>query len=56
MEPTVINATKAQGIYLQRNNSIYTQEEIKAIRYFLDAFLFKYQLANYTLEELLGNA
>ena len=52
MEPTVVKVTQAQEAYLQRNNEIYTQDEMETIRYFLDAFLYKYQIANYSLEQL----
>ena len=52
MEPTVVKATKAQEVYLRNNCDIYTQDETEAIRYFLDAFLYKYQVANFSLEQL----
>ena len=52
MNPTVTKATKAQEIYLQSNSNLYTGDEMATIRYFLDAFLYKFQLANYSLEQL----
>ena len=52
MEPTVVKASKAQEVYLRRNCEIYTQDETEAIRYFLDAFLYKYQITNFCLEQL----
>ncbi len=45
--------TKAgQEIYLRNNVTFYSESESKNVRYFLDTFLFKYQLANYRLEQL----
>ena len=52
MGPTVTKTTKAQEVYLRNNSEIYTEDEIEKIRYFLGAFLYKFQLANYSLEQL----
>ena len=42
----------AQEIYLRNNVSLFSESESETVRYFLDAFLYKYQLANYSLEQL----
>lgn len=52
MEPVVLKTKAAQGIFLSKHTSVYSESEVKIIRYFLDAFLYKYQLANYSLEQL----
>lgn len=52
MEFTVRKTAEAQEVYLRKNSGIYTEDEIANIRYFLDALLYKYQLANYSLEQL----
>lgn len=52
MKPTVMKTKAAQEIYLTRNAILYSEKETEAVRYFLDAFLYKYQLANYSLEQL----
>ena len=52
MEYTVRKTAEAQKVYLRTNSSIYTEDEIATIHYFLDAFFYKYQLANYSLEQL----
>ena len=52
MEFTVRKTTEAQEVYLHKSSKIYSEDEIANIRYFLDALLYKYQLANYSLEQL----
>ena len=42
MEPTVMKTKAAQERYLKSNNTLYTASESKNVRYFLDAFLYKY--------------
>ena len=42
----------AQDSYLMSNAALYSNNERETVRYFLDAFLYKYQLANYSLEQL----
>ena len=52
MEPTVLKTKAAQEIYLRNSATLYSDRETETVRYFLDAFLYKYQLANYSLEQL----
>ena len=52
MNATVVKTSKAQEVYLHKNSIHYSDDELATIRYFLDAFLYKYQLANYSLEQL----
>ena len=52
MKPLVDKTTAAQEVYIRRNAEVYSDGEQKNVRYFLDAFLYKYQLANYSLEQL----
>ena len=42
----------AQEVCLINNASLYSEIETETVRYFLVAFLYKYQLANYSLEQL----
>ncbi len=52
MEPTVLKTKAAQETYLANNRGIYEDDEIATLQYFLDAFLYKFQLANFSLEQL----
>ena len=52
MLPTVMKTKAAQTIYLRNNATLYSEIEREKLRYFLDAFLYKYRLANYSLEQL----
>ena len=52
MQPTVEKTRAAHRIYVGKNASLYTDDEIKIIQHFLDAFLYKFQLANFSLEQL----
>lgn len=52
MEPTVLKTKAAQEIYFLSNGVCYSEKEVRTIRYFLDVFLYKYQLASYSLEQL----
>ena len=52
MAPTSLKTQSAQNVFLRRNATLYDGIELKNIRYFLSAFLYKLQLANYSLEQL----
>ncbi len=52
MEPTVLKTKAAQKTYFASNRGIYDGDEIETLQYFLDAFLYKFQLANFSLEQL----
>lgn len=52
MQPTVEKTRAAHRIYVGKNASIYSEDELQTAQHFLDAFLYKYQLANFSLEQL----
>ena len=43
---------RMQEIYLERNESLYTPEDLRLVRYYLDAVAYKFHLANLSLEQM----
>ena len=52
VDATDTKSKRAQESFINANSNLYTKKEIENLRYFLDAFFFKFQSANYSLEQL----
>ena len=52
MLPTVMKTKAAQAAYLRKHPGAYAKNELRNVTYFLNAYLYKFQLANYSLEQL----
>lgn len=51
-QPTVEKTRMAHRIFVGKCASLYSEDELQTAQHFLDAFLYKYQLANFSLEQL----
>jgi len=51
-KPFAEKSTGALEFFLRKNPQLYPEDALKNVRYFFDAFLYKFQLANISLEQL----